>query len=205
MAEMLGVSRTPVREALARLASEGLIVSFSRGGTVVSKIRLSAVESAQFTREALEVDIIREAARLGGPAHFFMVKQAIAEQEFAISQADPSGFFVADERMHEVFSTIARRNLVWPIIADAKRHMDRLRRLSVQTADLSGLVADHRLILLALENHDPDSAETVMRQHLRRAMRDLPNLVRRFDEFIDGADGLEEIQERMESHGDRNV
>lgn len=204
VADMLGISRTPVREAMARLASEGLIDSYSRAGTAVSKIRLEAVESAQFTREALEVEIIREAALQGEPAHFFSVRQAIAEQEFAISQTDPSGFFSADERMHEVFSTIARRSPVWPIIADAKRHMDRLRRLSMQTTDLGGLVADHKLILQALEAHDPDAADAAMRQHLRRAMRELPDLVSRFGEYFEGEAEVSQILARMENHRGRN-
>lgn len=205
VADMLGISRTPVREAMARLASEGLIDSYSRAGTAVSKIRLEAVAAAQFTREALEVEIIREAALQGEPGHVFAVRQAIAEQEFAVSQADPDGFFTADERMHEVFSAMARRSLVWPIIADAKRHMDRLRRLSLQTTDLGGLVADHKLILQALETRDPGAADATMRQHLRRAMRELPDLVSRFGEYFDGAAEVDQFMTRMEHRGGRNV
>jgi len=204
LADLLGVSRSPVREALSRLSSEGLIDSYSRGGTVVSPIRLDAVASAQFVRETLEVEIIREAALLGGPSHLFSVQQAIAEQEFAVGQTDTGGFFAADERMHGVFSTIARRSLVWPIIADAKRHMDRLRRLSIQMADLGELVADHRLILGAIEARDPDAAERAMRQHLRRAMRQLPDLVSRFGEFIEGTDTVDAILELLDSQGGRH-
>jgi len=59
LAQKLGVSRTPVREALIRLADEGLIDVLPQRGTFVAPIRLQDVEDAQFIREALEVAVVR--------------------------------------------------------------------------------------------------------------------------------------------------
>src|SRR6187551_238013 len=61
IAERLAVSRTPVREALLRLANLGLVDIFPQSGTRVAPIRLEKVRAAQFVRQAVEVDVIREA------------------------------------------------------------------------------------------------------------------------------------------------
>lgn len=184
MADLLGVSRTPVREALSRLSAEGLVDIRSRAGVVVAPIRMDAVRTAQFVREQLELAIVAEAARQSNRRILLGIRQAIEEQALAIQEDNPDLFFECDERMHALYCSLAGRDGVWGFISDAKKHMDRVRRLSVQAGQLDQLVQDHQEVLDAVTTGDVDRAQAVMKLHLRRVMLDLSELSRRFSSFF---------------------
>lgn len=190
MADMLGVSRTPIREALSRLAMEGLVDIYSRRGVVVAPIRMQAVESAQFVREVLEIAIVREAAAQPDERAQLSIRQAVEEQVLAVNTGDRALFFEADEKMHRQFCRMAGRLPIWAQIGDAKKHLDRLRRLSVQTIDLSKLLADHRLIVEAIEAGRGDDAAEAMRVHLRRVLGDVGEIRQRFSQYFEAEDEL---------------
>lgn len=185
MAELLGVSRTPVREALSRLSAEGLVDLRSRAGVVVAPIRMDAVRTAQFVREQLELAIVAEAARQANRRILLGIRQTIEEQELAIQEDNPDLFFECDERMHALYCSLAGRDGVWGFISDAKKHMDRVRRLSIQAGHLDQLVEDHQNVLDAVTTGNPDRAQEVMKLHLRRVMLDLGELSHRFPSFFE--------------------
>lgn len=187
LAEMLGVSRTPVREALSRLGAEGLVDLRSRVGVIVSPIRIDAVRTAQFVREKLEMAIVAEAARHSNRRILLGIKQAIEEQELAILEGNPELFFEGDERMHSLFCHLAGHDGVWAFISEAKKHMDRMRRLSVQAGHLDLLLQDHQRILEAVSAGDGAGAQEVMKTHLRRVMLDFNELAQRFAEYFEPA------------------
>ncbi len=181
LAELLGMSRTPVREALTRLASEGLVDFRSRAGTIVAPIRLEAVKSAHYVREKLELAVVRDATHSSKSAKaVFKIRQCIEVQRFAISQEDYAMFFVSDEEMHQQYCEMIGMNSVWSVIADAKKHMDRVRMLSLQTTevtDLDLLLSDHTQIIEAVIQGDEQGAVDCMQNHLKRVILDLSMLV----------------------------
>jgi DNA-binding GntR family transcriptional regulator len=185
LADLLGVSRTPVREALSRLSAEGLVDLRSRAGVVVAPIRMDAVRTAQFVREQLELAIVAEAAQQSNRRILLGIRQAIEEQELAIAEDNPDLFFECDERMHALYCSLAGREGVWSFISDAKKHMDRVRRLSVQAGQLDQLVQDHQGVLEAVMARDPEKAREIMQLHLRRVMLDLSELGRRFAPYFE--------------------
>lgn len=185
LADLLGVSRTPVREALSRLGTEGLVDLRARAGVVIAPIRMEAVRTAQFVREHLELAILADAAQQSNRRALLGIRQAIEEQELAVAEDNPDLFFECDERMHSLYCNLAGRVGVWAFIADAKRHMDRVRRLSVQAGQLDQLVQDHQIILDAVTAGDVRAAQEVMRLHLRRVMSDLSELAKQFSAYFE--------------------
>ncbi len=185
LAEELSMSRTPIREALTRLSGEGLVDFRARAGTVVAPIRFEAVRSAQYVREKLELAIIEEAAQTQSNRAVFNIRQAIEEQRFAILEGDKALFFAADERMHRCFSEMVGRSGVWGIISDSKKHMDRLRRLSLEDIDLDVLLKDHQGILAAIEAGNATDACAIMKAHLRRATEDVDRLSEQYSEYFE--------------------
>lgn len=185
LAKMLGVSRTPVREALSRLSAERLVDLRARAGVIIAPIRLDAVRTAQFVREKLEMAIVAEAAAQSNRRILLGIRQAIEEQELAIYENSPELFFDADERMHGLFCALAGRESVWSFISDAKKHMDRLRKLSIQSGHMDVLVEDHRRLTEAVATADAAGAATVMQLHLRRVLDDLPDIRRSFPQFFE--------------------
>lgn len=184
LADDLSMSRTPIREALTRLSGEGLVDFRARAGTIVAPIRLEAVRTAQYVREKLELAIIEEAAQTSSNRAIFNIRQAIEEQRFSIQEGDAALFFSADERMHRCFSEMVGRSAVWTIISEAKRHMDRLRRLSLQDTDLNQLLGDHENILAAVEGGNVSEARDNMKLHLGRVMEDIDRLSTQHSEYF---------------------
>ena len=187
LAQSLGVSRTPVREALSRLSHEGLVDVRSRSGGVVAPIRMEAVRSAQFVREALESAVIDACIEQQNPQVMFNLRQTIDTQKFAIAQNDLTLFFNADEHMHSLLCQFADQSSVWKVIVHAKHHLDRVRRISLSEIDLGTLLDDHQQLIGCIEHKDKSGAGEVVRRHLRRVLNDLEVIHQRHPDYFDQA------------------
>lgn len=188
LARLLGVSRTPIREALLRLHVEGLVDLQSRSGVTISPIRYDAVQTAQFVREKLEIAIIEKAAAAKHRRTELRIRQAIEEQELAVFEGNTDMFFDADERMHQLYCELAGYAGVWSVIADAKKHMDRVRRLSMLNKQLDELLADHRALFAAVNDGDAVLASAILKKHLSRVIALFSDLSARFPEYFELAE-----------------
>jgi DNA-binding GntR family transcriptional regulator len=177
LAEELGISRTPLREALLRLAEEGLVDVFPQSGSYVAPIRVEAVTEAQFVREHLECALIREAAERVDPRALAELHRNLAQQDEAQRRHDADAFYELDEALHAAFAECAGRPGVWRLIQQSKLHMDRVRLLSLPIAhQIPLLVEQHRAIVQAVARRDPDAAETALRRHLREVFATIAEL-----------------------------
>ena len=102
----LDMGRTPVREALVRLAQEGLVRTVPQSGTYVSPINLTLAESACYIREHLEKQVIVECCARATSAGIEQLDRAIALQEKAMAEEDRIGFFLSDNLMHHMIFSI---------------------------------------------------------------------------------------------------
>ncbi len=167
-AAQFGVSRTPVRDAIRRLSDDGFLRVIPQVGTYVAPIQLAAVADSQFVRETLECRTIRLAAERLDPAQAATLDRHLAAQERAVAANDADAFFAADEAMHADLIRIAGRPAVWNLILDVKAQLDRVRCLSLQSADwLAMIFEQHRSIIDRTRAQDADGAEEAMRAHLR--------------------------------------
>jgi GntR family transcriptional regulator, rspAB operon transcriptional repressor len=185
LAASLGVSRTPVREALQRLRDDRLVEIVPQLGTFVSPISTRAVADAQFIREALECAAVRVAAERVTADDVEALEQNLAAQERAGASADFDAFYVLDDQFHQAICDLSGRN-VWNITQRAKGHLNRIRRLSLpMPAYLSEMIAEHREIVTRLAEHDPDGAERALRHHLRMVLREVPRIREQHPGFFD--------------------
>lgn len=177
LATELNVSRTPVREGLVRLSSEGLVDLIPNKGAIVAPISAEAVRAAQFIRESLEISLALEASRKISAIGKLKLKQAIEEQKLAEQEGADRLFYKSDEKMHRAIAVIAGLPIVWRQIEDAKVQMDRVRRLNLRHADsFKELIAQHERIVTAICEADEDLIVTSLRQHLRMVLPDLEEL-----------------------------
>lgn len=177
LAQQLGVSRTPVREALIRLADEGLIDILPQRGSFVAPIRLSDVEEAQFIREALEVAVVQRLAGKGSDAFIASLRTNLAMQKQAVAAGDREQFLELDEAFHRSLCEAAGLSRSWRVIQVVKLQMDRVRYLSLpDPGHLETLLAQHVAIFDALESGDPKQAGQRMTAHLREVLRTVQNL-----------------------------
>jgi DNA-binding GntR family transcriptional regulator len=177
LAARLGVSRTPLREAISRLVDHGLLSVVAQVGTRVSLIDVREVEQAVFIRCALETAAFREACA-GGEPDVTVLQRILAEQERAQADHDVAGFFDTDEELHQEIFRIGRHPEVWSVVRRSKLQLDRLRRLVlpelIKTRDL---LEEHRRIVSLLQARDVEAGVQLVTTHARHVLDDLPEFM----------------------------
>jgi GntR family transcriptional regulator, rspAB operon transcriptional repressor len=177
LVEHIGVGRTPLREALLRLADEGLVEVYPQSGSFVAPIRLQAVSEGQFVREHLECAVIRDLAVRIDEAGCVALKEIIAKQEAASAAADADRFFALDEALHGQFAALAGRAGVWRVIQQSKIELDRVRVLSLPMSEQTPrLIEQHHAIVEAVAARDHGLAEARLRIHLREVFATIDRL-----------------------------
>jgi DNA-binding GntR family transcriptional regulator len=169
-----GVSRTPVREAILKLSDEGLVEIFPQSGIFVSRIPLSALPEAIIVRKALEATTARLAAGLATTSQILSLQAILQRQREADAADDRDAFHQADEHFHATIADVAGYPGIWTLIQQVKVHVDRFRQLTLpQKGRMTQVIAEHELVLAAIEAHDPGKAGIAMEKHLERLLGDI--------------------------------
>jgi len=174
LAGELGVSRTPVREARARLRDERLVAIVPQLGTFVTLISPSAVADAEFVRESLECAAVgRAVERIGGET-LEEIQANLTAQERACARGDDRAFDHLDEDLHRRLCSASGHSIAWTLSRRANGHLDRIRRLSLPDERyLHEMLDEHRRIVAAVASGDADQAESALRHHLRMVSSNL--------------------------------
>jgi DNA-binding GntR family transcriptional regulator len=171
LAEALGVSRTPVREALARLAQYGLVRTVPRRGTVVRRLTRSEVVDLLDLREALECLAVRLAAARLGPTELAAIRAQLRECAAEAAQDLPRGGAALDAPDLHAMLVRASHNAL--LIEFMERVYDLLLTLRIGSTRVAGrgkrAVDEHWQILEALEAGDAAVAEQRLRLHLQHS------------------------------------
>jgi DNA-binding GntR family transcriptional regulator len=169
-----GVSRTPVREAILKLSDEGLLDVFPQSGIFVSRIPLAALPEAIIIRKALEETTARFAAERATTSQILQLRAILERQREADEAGDRVAFHQADELFHATIADVAKHPGIWTLIQQVKVHVDRYRQLTLPVAGrMTQVIAEHELILEAIEAHRPKRAREAMERHLERLLRDI--------------------------------
>jgi GntR family transcriptional regulator, rspAB operon transcriptional repressor len=186
LGERLGVSRTPIREALGKLRDDRLVEVRPQIGTFVARISPQAVSDAQFIREALECTAVRVAAELVGEESMAQLEENLRAQERATGREDIDSWQLLDDTFHRQLCDLSGHPAVWPVNDRAKSHLVRVRRLSLTMPDyLPTMVEAHRAVAEAVGAHDPDVAEASLRDHLREVLREVPRIREQHPDYFE--------------------
>jgi DNA-binding GntR family transcriptional regulator len=177
LAQRLGLSRTPVRQAFVQLEAEGLLQLYPKRGALVVPVAASEVEDVFDARLLVEQHCARRAAA-AMPALAAELNGAIEEQARAVA-AGAVGFVAADRRFHRAI-VAAGGNAILTRLYDSLR--DRQQRIAAialarNPGNATRFIAEHREIADALERRDPDAACALLEAHLR-STRDVARGVR---------------------------
>lgn len=185
LADELSMSKTPVREALARLARRGLVDIFPQRGTLVSPLSVQRVARSRFIREALERPLARLAAENVTAEQLAQLEREIALQRTFGELNDDQSFLESDDNFHALIARAAGFESIWDDVREAKFHMDRVRRLSLLSQEhMRRLVTEHSEILDRLKARDPDGAEAAIRAHLTSVMVELETIQAMHPEYF---------------------
>jgi DNA-binding GntR family transcriptional regulator len=188
LAARLGVSRTPIREALVRLRDERLVEIVPQLGTFVTRISPTAVADAQFIREALECACVRRAAELATEDDVATLEDNLRAQEHARDTDDFDAFYVLDDTFHQGLCDLSGHHAAWPVSQRARGHLNRVRRLSMPVPSyLAEMIEQHRRVVSAVADHDCDGAEALLRDHLRNVLQAVPRIRAQHPGFFEEA------------------
>ncbi|MDQ0474058.1 GntR family transcriptional regulator [Labrys wisconsinensis] len=163
----LGVSRTPLREAVLQLATERLVVVRPGGGTFVNAIDLGEVLAGQLVRDTLEVRLTRLAARRFAPEQAKDFELSLYRQKEAARRRDVSEFFELDNGFHRLVCTVSGISGSWRTLHAATGQLDRVRRLAFPIEDnYETVLAEHAAIYEGVRRHDEAAAVAALQEQL---------------------------------------
>lgn len=179
LANKLGVSRTPIREAIRMLEQEGLAVTIPRKGAQVAKMTEKDLQDVLEVRDALDELAVTCAFERMTPEQFVQLKEAMNAFEVAISTDDVRQIVEADEAFHDVIYAAAANPKLENIINSAREQMYRYRYEYVKDASVyQQLVDEHKAIISGFEKKDLQYIKDIMHTHLNNQINAVRMVIR---------------------------
>lgn len=168
LAKTLGVSRGPIREAIGRLAAEGLVTVRPRRGAVVRALSSDEFIEAYQVREALETMAARLAVPKLTTENTAALERAIEEMSACGAADDVQGFFEANTAFHLVFFDAAGNRMLADLYRHLRGQIDRHRLRSLELrGDVRRSIAEHKAILRAAKAGDVERTVHLVSEHIR--------------------------------------
>jgi len=172
LAEEMGVSRTPVKEALLRLEKEGFVVSIPRRGIYVKKFSLAEVKEIYEIREALEVLAVRLAAPLINEKQIQAMTKTCHDFQKFVKKKDMHSCLKTDFEFHKLLIRASGNSKLLEVIGSFN-----LQLLSIFVkgpqywSHAVHYIEQHMSIIDALSNHGSDLAQELLREHIREGKK----------------------------------
>src|SRR6201996_222470 len=167
LADQLGVSRTPLREALRMLQGEGLIEAKPNRRVRVTPISAGDLEELYAVRVALEAQALRLSVPRMTSEHIARLEGSIAEMAHYAEQRDMRRWLVPHAEYHRQLTELAGGRFT-VLLSQMFDHAERYRRLHLGSGPSAWATADHREILDAVKDGDGSRAAPLLAQHLSR-------------------------------------
>lgn len=183
LAVVLGMSRTPVREAAVRLEQEGFVEIVPRRGFRVIPLSKRAVREINEVLECLEIQAAqRLAARRITGGDLKLLEEAVGRMDAALEAEDPQAWAQADYEFHTLLIELCGNQQLAEVARNFldKAHRFRLLTLPLRPKPVYSNV-NHAAVVEAIRRNDPQTAQDIHRAHKRRWARELSELLERLD------------------------
>jgi len=191
LASALGMSRTPVREAIRMLIMEELIEVLPQKGTRIMLISQKKVEETRFIRESLEISAFKEITRVwdSNKEPFSNIQYELEKLLHTMDQSaksmDALTFLNTDEAFHSYILQTFQNHTLMNVVYNMRGHINRVRYLSLnEVKDMAELVEEHRQILQALTTKNEAKMVELMIGHLRKIRTDISRLSKQFPQYF---------------------
>lgn len=193
----LGISRTPLREAILQLAKENLIKIVPSGGTFVNRIVLREVLQGQLVRDTLEMRVTRLAARNFQPHFEKEFELALFKQRAAAERKEVDEFFALDNEFHKIICRCAGFGEIWQTIHYSTGQLDRVRRQAFALEQQFFMVfEEHEQMYHSLRARDEDGVAKAFQVQLDSTFPSIEILRRERPELLLGGEkfGVSDIR-----------
>ena len=186
LAAAMGLSRTPVREALIELSKVRIVEIYPQRGSSVALIDPALVEEARFMRRVMECAVAELACTTLTPEWLARLQENVRLQNFYI-QAEtpyPEMLMSLDDQFHELLFGAANKPQTFQQVANLSIHFERVRSLALSTVKDPQIVRDHEALLDAIVNRNPERARRLMETHLGRYAIDVQALQEQYPDYF---------------------
>ena len=180
IAKELGVSTTPVREAISRLMSEGFVYNIPRRGFYVSEFSPEYLEDIFDVREQLEILAVEKSAKKATEKDIEDLKELIEKYKASFKRKPWNKCYELDRQFHEKIAEISGNRLLITTLKGIGDTIQAIRTLHCRTLrDLEVTLKEHRDILEGIKNKNPEQAKDAMKLHLEHVKRDIIELIKK--------------------------
>ena len=184
LADELGLSRVPVREALIELSQSKIIEILPQRGSRISLIDMDLVEESNFLRCTMECAVVRLACEKITPSLLLELEANLNLQKFYIKKTMPQKLMELDNEFHRLLFHCCQKDRCHKLVSDMGIHFDRIRSLALTAVKELKIVGDHCEIYEAVSRNNPDTAESLMRRHLSRFRIDKRLIKEKYPEYF---------------------
>ena len=186
LSQLLGISRTPVREALSDLVKTQIIEIMPQRGCRVAFIDYNRIEEARFARQTLETAILPKVCSKLTPESLSELHQILSRQEKASGESSEIGtvFMHLDNLFHAKLFEIADMAATHQMLSEMQIHFDRVRHIALSIGKGEELVREHHAILAAIEKGDICLAQALMASHLTTVTIDRTSILQAYPQYI---------------------
>jgi DNA-binding GntR family transcriptional regulator len=168
LAKQIGLSRTPIREALSRLQTEGLVVNDAARGMVVTELDYSMVTELYFMREVLEGTAARLVAQHASDVEISILEDLCQRYEAALG--DESALTATNRQFHETLYRCSHNRYLLNMVTVLHNALSLLGGTTLSHAERAEeTLREHREVVSAIRARDPNAAEQALRSHIRTA------------------------------------
>lgn len=179
LAEKLGVSRTPIREAIRKLELEGLVVMVPRKGAQVAQFTEKDIQDVLEVRAALEALAARLVCKRMDDRSFLKLQLAIAEYSYAAKNKDLETMIEKDVEFHDIICNATQNDKLIQLFNNLKEQVHRYRITYLKNVEDSETVeAEHLAILEALKNKDEETASSLASKHIQTQCESITDMVK---------------------------
>lgn len=184
LAVELGLSRTPVREALIELSKVKIVEIFPQKGSRIALIDYELVEEAQFMRYEMECAVVEQVCEMGTEADFARFEENLRLQEFCLVNDQTDALLALDNALHRMLFETAHKPEIYTLMGGLTIHFDRVRNASLHMGNQQKTVQEHRAIIEAIKLRDTTAARAAMDLHLNRFRIDAQDIRRRYPDYV---------------------
>jgi DNA-binding GntR family transcriptional regulator len=174
LSEELGVSRTPVREAIRQLELEGLVQSFPNKGVIVKGVSEQDIEDIYTIRMLIEGLAARWAAEKITLPELEELKEAVELEEFYTIRNDQNHLILFDTRFHDIIFKASKSKPLMHTLSTFHHYVQKARGISMMSPGRAmEVLEEHKAILQAIIDKDAYKAERLTTEHVRNASSNL--------------------------------
>lgn len=184
LAAEMGLSRTPVREALIELSRVKIIEIHPQKKSTVPLIDYELVEESRFMRNLLECAVVELDCEMARPVDLERLSANVRLQNFYLDNYYTNELMTLDNQFHGILFEIAKKTQIFTLMQNIAIHFDRVRSMALSAVKNTKIVQDHEDILQAIGRKDPKAARELMEIHLSRYKIDAADIRAAYPQYF---------------------